>query len=216
MALSGTKALEAWAKKVTKDYNNVNILNMTTSWRNGLGFCAIIHHHYPHLIDYDSLDPDDVFGNNSLAFNVAEQQLGIPALLDPRDMVECELLDRLSILTYLSQYFQVLNSPVKNISATSSPVKIQNVERAVKTNRENSENCIICDKPVFILERLNVGGKLFHRTCFKCARCEEQLTLASFYETETGQFCCEVCPDEEDNERKRTLKARKALVSGDS
>ena len=212
MALSGTKALEAWAKKVTKDYNNVNILNMTTSWRNGLGFCAIIHHHYPHLIDYDSLDPDDVFGNNSLAFNVAEQQLGIPALLDPRDMVECELLDRLSILTYLSQYFQVLNSPVKNISATSSPVKIQNVERAVKTNRENSENCIICDKPMFILERLNVGGKLFHRTCFKCARCEEQLTLASFYETETGQFCCEVCPDEEDNERKRTLKARKDLA----
>jgi len=65
---------------------------------------------------------------------------------------------------------------------------------------------------VFILERLSVAGKLFHRTCFKCARCEEQLTLASFYETETGQFCCEVCPDEEDHERRRTLRARKDLA----
>ena len=92
MALSGTKALEAWSKRITADYKNVNIVNMTTSWRSGLGFCAIIHHYYPHLIDYDSLDPDDVFGNNSLAFNVAEQQLGIPSLLDPEDMVECELL----------------------------------------------------------------------------------------------------------------------------
>ena len=188
MSVTGTKALEAWAKKVTSGYVNVNILNMTTSWRSGLAFCAIIHHFHPHLIDYNSLDPDDVYGNNCLAFTVAEQQLGIPALLDPHDMVECELLDRLSILTYLSQYYQVLtsNTPVKSsVSAvTSSPVK--------SDKARTGENCAVCGKPVFILERLNVAGKLFHRTCFKCARCEEQLTLASFYETETGQFCCEV------------------------
>jgi hypothetical protein len=43
---------------------------MTTSWRSGLGFCAIIHHHCPELLDFNSLDPDDVFGNNELAFQV--------------------------------------------------------------------------------------------------------------------------------------------------
>ena len=195
---------------MTAGYSNVNILNMTTSWRSGLGFCAIIHHFCPHLIEFDSLDPDDVLGNNSLAFSTAEQHLGIPSLLDPHDMVECELLDRLSILTYLSQYYQVLTNQANSvINVAANPVILQTAERSAKPGREHTDNCQLCDQPVYLLERLNVGGRIIHRTCFKCARCEEQLTLASFYETETGQFCCEVCPDEEDSQRKRTLKVRK-------
>lgn len=59
------------------------------------------------------------------------------------------------------------------------------------------EPCAKCSMPVFIAERLNVGKLLYHRTCFRCARCNSQLTLANYYETEESQFCCETCPDEE-------------------
>lgn len=33
-----------WCKEVTKDYPGVKVTNLTTSWRNGMAFCAIIHH----------------------------------------------------------------------------------------------------------------------------------------------------------------------------
>lgn len=58
--------------------------------------------------------------------------------------------------------------------------------------------CAKCGNVVFLAERLNVGTRLYHRTCFRCARCNNQLSLANYYETETdGQYCCETCPDEE-------------------
>ena len=65
------------------DYDNVRIENMSTSFRNGLAFCAIIHHFRPHLLDYDSLPPANVLINNRLAFSLAESELGIASLLDP-------------------------------------------------------------------------------------------------------------------------------------
>ena len=60
MAVKGAKALEVWARRVTDGYPNVKIRDMSSSWKNGLAFCAIIHRFRPELIDFHSMDPEQI------------------------------------------------------------------------------------------------------------------------------------------------------------
>ncbi|XP_014238227.1 EH domain-binding protein 1 isoform X4 [Trichogramma pretiosum] len=91
-----------WCKEVTKDYQGVKVTNLTTSWRNGMAFCAVIHHFRPDLIDIDSLLPHDVKGNCKRAFDAGEA-LGIPRVIEPADMDILKVPDKLAVMTYLYQ-----------------------------------------------------------------------------------------------------------------
>lgn len=39
-----------WCKDVTRNYEGFKVTNLTTSWRNGMAFCAVIHHFRPDLM----------------------------------------------------------------------------------------------------------------------------------------------------------------------
>ena len=63
-------------------YPGVKIENFSTSWRNGLGFNALIHAHRPDIIEYNRLNPSDHISNLNNAFTIADNKLGIHPLLD--------------------------------------------------------------------------------------------------------------------------------------
>lgn len=91
-----------WCKDITRNYPGVKVTNLTTSWRNGMAFCAVIHHFKPELIDLGSLSALDVKGNCKKAFDAGEI-LGIPRVIEPADMDILTVPDKLAVMTYLYQ-----------------------------------------------------------------------------------------------------------------
>lgn len=81
-ASTAKEGLLLWCQRKTAPYKNVNVQNFHNSWKDGLAFCALIHRHRPDLIDYNSLSRDDSVKNLNLAFDIAEQHLNIPKMLD--------------------------------------------------------------------------------------------------------------------------------------
>merc|ERR1711997_171246 len=109
MLQTGVAALHQWCRQVTSGYPGVDITDFTSAWRSGLAFCAIIARFRPDLIELDSLDVNSSFHNCKTAFSLAETELDIPALLEASDMVDMRLLDRRSIITYVSQFYHKFN-----------------------------------------------------------------------------------------------------------
>ncbi|KAJ8372951.1 hypothetical protein AAFF_G00272750 [Aldrovandia affinis] len=101
---SAKDALLLWCQMKTAGYQNVNVHNFTTSWRDGLAFNAIVHKHRPDLIEFDTLKRSNAHYNLQNAFNVAERELGLTKLLDPED-VNVDQPDEKSIITYVATYY---------------------------------------------------------------------------------------------------------------
>ncbi|XP_067604446.1 EH domain-binding protein 1-like protein 1 isoform X6 [Pseudorca crassidens] len=100
--VSFSQSLLEWCQEVTAGYRGVRITNFTTSWRNGLAFCAILHRFHPDKIDFASLDPLNIKQNNKQAFD-GFAALGVSRLLEPADMVLLSVPDKLIVMTYLCQ-----------------------------------------------------------------------------------------------------------------
>ncbi|XP_050050602.1 uncharacterized protein [Dermacentor andersoni] len=97
-----------WCKSKTKGYEHVDITNFSTSWNDGMAFCALIHHFYPDAFDYDQLEPKNRRHNFDLAFRTAEEQAGISPLLDTEDMVLMKKPDWKCVFTYVQSLYRNL------------------------------------------------------------------------------------------------------------
>ncbi|KAM9223418.1 F-actin-monooxygenase MICAL2 isoform 4-T4 [Leptosomus discolor] len=122
--------LLTWCQKQTEGYRNVNVTDLTTSWKSGLALCAIIHRFRPDLIDFDALNEEDVVKNNQLAFDVAEQEFGIPPVTTGKEVGSAGEPDKLSMVMYLSKFYELFRgAPLRAVDAGD------------KQNGENNDLC---------------------------------------------------------------------------
>ncbi|XP_072233704.1 protein-methionine sulfoxide oxidase mical3b isoform X2 [Leuresthes tenuis] len=105
---SRSNQLLTWCQEQTHGYHGAAVNDLTTSWKSGLALCALIHRYRPDLIDFDSLDESSVEENIRLAFDAAEQEFGISPLMTVEEMSSVGEPDSLSMVMYLSQFYQLL------------------------------------------------------------------------------------------------------------
>ncbi|XP_004752817.2 utrophin isoform X4 [Mustela putorius furo] len=105
------KILLSWVRQSTRPYSQVNVLNFTTSWTDGLAFNAVLHRHKPDLFSWDRVVKMSPIERLEHAFSKAQTYLGIEKLLDPED-VAVQLPDKKSIIMYLTSLFEVLPQQV--------------------------------------------------------------------------------------------------------
>ncbi|XP_017562731.1 F-actin-monooxygenase MICAL2 isoform X5 [Pygocentrus nattereri] len=99
--------LLTWCQKQTEGYKGVSVTDLSSSWRSGLAFCALIHRFRAHLIDYDSLNEEDAAKNAQLAFDVAEKEFGIKPFTTGKEIASEQEQDKNSMVTYLSKFYEL-------------------------------------------------------------------------------------------------------------
>ncbi|XP_059843968.1 smoothelin isoform X3 [Hypanus sabinus] len=76
-----------WCRAKTRGYEHVAIQNFSSSWSDGMAFCALVHNFFPDAFDYSELNPSNPRHNFEVAFTMAEQVASCDPLIDVEDMM---------------------------------------------------------------------------------------------------------------------------------
>ncbi|XP_054899479.1 cytospin-B isoform X2 [Poeciliopsis prolifica] len=102
---SKRNALLKWCQKKTEGYPNIDVTNFSSSWSDGLAFCALLHTYLPAHIPYQELISQDKVRNLTLAFQAAES-IGIKTSLDIEELMKTDRPDWQSVMQYVSQIYK--------------------------------------------------------------------------------------------------------------
>lgn len=107
---SGIKQiLLEWCRSKTIGYRNIDIQNFSSSWSDGMAFCALVHSFFPLEFDYSTLDPANRKHNLQLAFTTAEEQADCLRLIEVEDMMDMgDKPDPMCVFTYVQSLYNHL------------------------------------------------------------------------------------------------------------
>ncbi|XP_035930423.1 smoothelin isoform X4 [Halichoerus grypus] len=86
-ATSIKQMLLDWCRAKTRGYEHVDIQNFSSSWSDGMAFCALVHNFFPEAFDYGQLSPQNRRQNFEVAFSSAEMLVDCVPLVEVEDMM---------------------------------------------------------------------------------------------------------------------------------
>ncbi|XP_069459545.1 cytospin-B isoform X1 [Ovis canadensis] len=102
---SKRNALLRWCQRKTEGYANIDITNFSSSWSDGLAFCALLHTYLPAHIPYQELNSQEKKRNLMLAFEAAES-VGIKPSLELSELLHTDRPDWQSVMQYVAQIYK--------------------------------------------------------------------------------------------------------------
>ncbi|XP_052002082.1 cytospin-A isoform X2 [Xyrauchen texanus] len=94
-----------WCQGRTQGYKNIEMTNFSSSWVDGLAFCAIYHSYLPSHIPYNNLSPENKKENLTLAFQTGES-FGISTSLTVEEMLKYDAPDWHRVLDYVESIYR--------------------------------------------------------------------------------------------------------------
>ncbi|NXW65677.1 SMTL2 protein, partial [Eurystomus gularis] len=98
-----------WCRSKTIGYKHIDLQNFSSSWNDGMAFCALVHSFFPEAFDYNKLDPANRKQNFELAFTMAEKMAHCDRLIEVDDMmVMGHKPDPMCVFTYVQSLYNHL------------------------------------------------------------------------------------------------------------
>ncbi|XP_017558454.1 smoothelin-like isoform X3 [Pygocentrus nattereri] len=98
-----------WCRSKTTGYQHININNFSSSWIDGMAFCALVHSFFPNEFDYNELNPAHHKHNLDLAFTTAEEKADCIRLIEVDDMMAMgKNPDPMCVFTYVQSLYNHL------------------------------------------------------------------------------------------------------------
>ncbi|NXW17004.1 SMTL2 protein, partial [Circaetus pectoralis] len=98
-----------WCRSKTIGYKHIDLQNFSSSWNDGMAFCALVHSFFPEAFDYNKLDPANRKQNFELAFTMAEKMAHCDRLIEVDDMmVMGRKPDPMCVFTYVQSLYNHL------------------------------------------------------------------------------------------------------------
>ncbi|XP_033905138.3 smoothelin-like protein 2 [Acipenser ruthenus] len=98
-----------WCRSKTIGYQNIDIQNFSSSWNDGMAFCALVHSFFPEEFDYNTLNPANRKENFEMAFTKAEDLANCDRLIEVEDMLLMgRKPDPMCVFTYVQSLYNHL------------------------------------------------------------------------------------------------------------
>jgi hypothetical protein len=170
-----------WCKKQLSK-QNIEIYDLSNTWKSGIAFCALFDSFVPNIIQFEKLSIKNYEENLQLVFDLSFKHLKIPKILDPKDVALFP--DENSILLYLSYFrrLQFVNSPKIQNEEDSKIEKFDHIVASEKIQKlfvsfvkSNSLVKIGFDEQKLLMKEFEKIYEEYKKGNFECTELDEML-----------------------------------------